>query len=154
MASLPLTLKNGREVEIPMVDGKTIWKGQPYCPRCGGEPDADGKLTGGQLQIRRVTASGIWYGFVAACDCVYGAWRHEIQHLGYADDLLDIPRGLSNSDWRYLAAVGKSMSYQEAADKLDSMDMPEGVRERIRRAVAAVEGNYNPDGPRREGGEG
>lgn len=100
-------LKDARGRTRPMVI--TDFSGIMGCQRCNGMPTNNGRIDSmaGMLWIVQIDARNQWHSAVAACNCVFGAWRNA-RGLQYADDLPHIPPGLSASDWRIIAVYGKS----------------------------------------------
>lgn len=142
-----ITYRNGRTREIPRIKigeepvpntgGKEkrsvfacMFGVEARCPRCGGHPRKDGQIAGhsGLLRVCRISPAGVWTSFIAACDCTYGAWRaserwdsdqKRCQQHGFADDLRDVPPGLSASQWTHLSVYqAEGDSYRAAACKL------------------------------------
>lgn len=102
----------------------TDFSGVMGCQRCDGIPGSDGRLDSmvGLLWVVQITADKDWYPTIAACNCVFGAWRHS-RGLPYADDLKHIPPGLSAADWRVLAIYGKTgMDWQEILAELPELE--------------------------------
>lgn len=74
------------------------------CRRCDGHSDYNGSAAGGVLSFLRRGIDGVWYSYAGACSCLFGALRASRAKktgfaISYADDLLDIPAGLTQQQW-------------------------------------------------------
>lgn len=88
---------------------RTDFGANEHCPRCGGTSGSSGEMVGsaGILSVMRLDHKGLAYWTAAACSCVFGAWRHRsrkdewgiLPGLEYADNLPDVPPGLSAEEW-------------------------------------------------------
>jgi hypothetical protein len=123
-----------------------------HCERCGGNHsretgellDGSGILTVGLRRKRDddgnwrdVTAGERWVTAAAACDCVYGAWRHAVQDMPWADRLVGVPSWLTSRHWMLLVQAHQAGdTYTAAAERVTGESGWEDVLGRI----ADVEG--------------
>lgn len=161
-----LKLRSGQLVELPrrkigeLKDSRgrtrpqviTDFSGIMGCQRCDGIAGRDGRLDsmGGMLWVVQIDAHNQWHPTIAACNCVFGAWRHA-RGLAYADDMAHIPPGLSVGDWRVLAVYGKSgMSWEQILQELPEAEEYK-IGPRIKRWLEDDPPAYDPNflGPRR-----
>jgi hypothetical protein len=112
----------------------TNFRGVDHCPRCGGNHNHEtGQILDGSgvlvIGIRRkrdhdgtwreIRPDERWARIASACDCIYGAWRHEIQRMPWADGFPGVPRWLTAQQWLVLVQLSQpGDSYLEAARRV------------------------------------
>jgi hypothetical protein len=124
---IDLVLQSGQVMHMPARDREEMhgdrtrrWQSTDFsglssdCERCGGWHDKHtGEMSGssgiiavGVLRKRdehgKWVASGPhdrWCRIAAACSCAYGAWRHQVQGMPFADRLPDVVGGLTAREW-------------------------------------------------------